>query len=40
MKMNGNNLEEMSYFFNQRAESYGSHMLDEMSLTEFYDEIE
>jgi tRNA (cmo5U34)-methyltransferase len=30
----------MSSFFNQRAEIYDNHMLDEMSLTEFYDEIE
>lgn len=34
------NLEEMSSFFNRRAEIYDSHMLDELSLTEFYDEIE
>jgi len=38
--MGKNNLEEMGSFFNQRAEGYDSHMLDELSLTEFYDEIE
>ena len=38
--MSKNNLEEMSCFFDKRAESYDRHMLDEMSLTEFYDEVE
>ena len=38
--MDRNNLEEMSSFFNLRAGSYDNHMLDEMSLTEFYDEVE
>jgi tRNA (cmo5U34)-methyltransferase len=38
--MSQNSLEEMSCFFNERADGYDSHMLDEMQLAEFYDEIE
>jgi tRNA (cmo5U34)-methyltransferase len=38
--MSKNDIEEMSCFFDQRVESYDSHMIDELSLTEFYDEIE
>lgn len=38
--MSKNSLEKMSCFFNQRAETYDSHMLEELSLTEFYDEVE
>lgn len=33
-------LEEMSSFFNQRADIYDSHMLDDLSLSEFYSELE
>lgn len=40
MKRNQECLEKMSDFFNQRADVYDHHMLDEMSLAEFYDEIE
>lgn len=33
-------LEKMDSFFDTRAENYDRHMLEEMDLTEFYDEIE
>ena len=33
-------LERMDSFFNARADSYDNHMLKEMGLSEFYDEIE
>jgi len=34
------NLEKMDDFFNQRAYSYDAHMIDDLGLTEFYDEIQ
>ncbi len=36
----GSNLEEMSAFFNQRANIYDNHMLNDLQLAEFYDQIE
>lgn len=38
--MSGDGLEEMGSFFDRRAKIYDSHMIDELSLTDFYDEIE
>lgn len=38
--MREDRIEEMSLFFNDRADGYDSHMLGEMNLAEFYDAIE
>jgi tRNA (cmo5U34)-methyltransferase len=37
--MGKNDLEEMSAFFDVRAETYDSHMLDDLGLNEFYESI-